>query len=135
MRERRLARILTVLGVPSGAAFFAAAVPGPCTTFDDTSPIDAAALCDVALQVRFDPGGAEDASTCQDFVSQHCCGPQASCAESPGCRDWIACYNACPFPKQKACVSGCGAPMTEVSTLVSCAVEAGLPDGCGVGQL
>jgi hypothetical protein len=49
----------------------------------------------------------DDPASCQPALDQNCCDQQKACAGNADCVNIVACLNACPKPRQDACVNAC----------------------------
>jgi serine/threonine protein kinase len=67
---------------------------------------------------------------------QTCCSQERACANDAVCSAWVKCVNACPVPRQDACIGGCGAAPSSITDVGTCsklappAVPASIPGSC-----
>jgi hypothetical protein len=80
----------------------------------------------------------DDPAQCQPAIDKSCCNEEKSCADNADCVKIVACINACPKPRQDACVNACLPDPSSVAAgyadaIQICSVTKG-PSGCGWPQ-
>ncbi len=63
---------------------------------------------------------AEAAPACQLILDQYCCSQERTCGSDVSCRTYVACVDACPSPRQTACITACGAVPGKLDALSTC---------------
>jgi hypothetical protein len=84
--------------------------------------------------------GPQWLQNCQDWTDQYCCGQQKACAADAACAKLVACLNACPSPRQNACINACtpdgGSAVNLLDGIETCTVDTPptggpqIPDPC-----
>jgi hypothetical protein len=76
------------------------------------------------------PGGSQtcgvafswtkDAATCQGWMERYCCNQTRACSNEMTCSSWVKCINACPVPRQDACIIACGTKPISLDDVSAC---------------
>jgi len=84
----------------------------------DSAPGDAASGGDAGCGLDF--YAPDYAPACQLLLDKYCCDPERACSGDATCVAFVACANACPPPRQDACIAACGAAGSKLDALSAC---------------